>query len=58
MQAKEEFWWIYVINKKNHGLVTAPYLVTNLVKQEEVMFILQTFVKKLLNVCRSIIKGH
>ncbi|KAG8194780.1 hypothetical protein JTE90_017222 [Oedothorax gibbosus] len=35
-EAKEEFWWIYVINKKNHGLVTAPYLVTNLVKQEEV----------------------
>ncbi|GIX92489.1 translocation protein SEC63 homolog [Caerostris extrusa] len=33
---KEEFWWVYVCDRKRHALITAPYLVTNLVNKEEV----------------------
>lgn len=32
---KQEYWWTYVSDRKNKQLVTAPYLVTNLVRQEE-----------------------
>lgn len=33
---KQEFWWVYIMNKKNSALVTAPLLVTNLINNEEV----------------------
>lgn len=33
---KQEFWWVYVVNRKQLALVTAPLLVTNLVDTEEV----------------------
>ncbi|XP_042908617.1 translocation protein SEC63 homolog isoform X4 [Parasteatoda tepidariorum] len=33
---KQEFWWVYVSDKKKHSLITAPYLVTNLVSKEKI----------------------
>ncbi|CAL1289764.1 unnamed protein product [Larinioides sclopetarius] len=33
---KEEFWFVYLCDRKRHSLITAPYLVTNLVSKEEV----------------------
>merc|ERR1719510_2921454 len=33
---KQEFWWCYISDRKNHMLVTPPQHVTNLVEQEEV----------------------
>ncbi|KFM72645.1 Translocation protein SEC63-like protein, partial [Stegodyphus mimosarum] len=35
-EPKQEFWWIYVIDKKKHALITIPYFVTSLVNQEEI----------------------
>jgi translocation protein SEC63 len=32
---KQEYWWTYVCDKKTKSLVTAPYLITNLVTREE-----------------------
>ncbi|CAL8086529.1 unnamed protein product [Orchesella dallaii] len=34
-EVKQEYWWTYVSDRKNKQLVTAPYLVTNLVRVEE-----------------------
>lgn len=34
-EVKQEYWWTYVSDRKNKQLVTAPYLVTNLIRQEE-----------------------
>jgi len=33
---KQEYWWVYICDKKTHSLVTPPYHLTNLVDQEEV----------------------
>uniref|UniRef100_A0A1W7R9M8 Translocation protein SEC63 n=1 Tax=Hadrurus spadix TaxID=141984 RepID=A0A1W7R9M8_9SCOR len=33
---KQEYWWVYIADKKRHSLITAPYLMTNLVEKEEV----------------------
>ncbi|GFT64454.1 translocation protein SEC63 homolog [Nephila pilipes] len=33
---KDEYWWVYLCDRKRHSLITAPYLVTNLVNKEEV----------------------
>lgn len=33
---KQEFWWVYVVDRKRFALVTAPLLVTSLVETEEV----------------------
>ena len=33
---KQEFWWCYISDRKNHALVTPPSLLTNLVEREEV----------------------
>jgi len=33
---KQEFWWVYIVDRKKFALVTAPLLVTNLVDTEEV----------------------
>jgi translocation protein SEC63 len=33
---KQEFWWVYIVDRKRFALVTAPLLVTNLVDTEEV----------------------
>jgi translocation protein SEC63 len=33
---KQEFWWVYIADRKNHALITPPYHVTSLVQQEEV----------------------
>ena len=33
---KQEYWWIYIADKKRHALMTIPYLMTNLVDREEV----------------------
>ncbi|XP_037785424.1 translocation protein SEC63 homolog isoform X1 [Penaeus monodon] len=33
---KQEYWWTYVCDRKKHMLITAPYLITNLVDHEEV----------------------
>jgi len=33
---KQEYWWVYVCDKKNKGLVTAPFQVTDLVTEAEV----------------------
>ncbi|UYV67794.1 SEC63 [Cordylochernes scorpioides] len=35
---KQEYWWIYIADHKRKLLMTAPYLITNLVDQEEVHF--------------------
>jgi len=32
---KQEYWWTYVCDKKNKQLMTAPYLVTDLVTQQD-----------------------
>lgn len=32
---KQEFWWVYVVDRKRFALVTAPLLVTSLVDSEE-----------------------
>lgn len=33
---KQEFWWVYVVDRKRMSLVTAPLLVTSLVDTEEI----------------------
>ena len=33
---KQEYWWVYVCVRKNKGLVTAPFQVTDLVTEAEV----------------------
>ena len=33
---KQEYWWVYVCDRKNHKLITVPYHVTDLVTSEEV----------------------
>jgi translocation protein SEC63 len=33
---KQEFWWVYIVDRKRFALITAPLLVTNLVDTEEV----------------------
>lgn len=33
---KQEYWWIYVSDKKKHSLTTVPVLMTNLVEEEQV----------------------
>jgi translocation protein SEC63 len=33
---KQEYWWIYLSDRKRHALITVPYLMTNLVEKEEV----------------------
>jgi translocation protein SEC63-like protein len=33
---KQEYWWIYLVDRKKHVLMTAPVLMTNLVTQEEI----------------------
>merc|ERR1719319_1439648 len=32
---KQEFWWVYISDRKSHSLVTPPYHVTSLVNEEE-----------------------
>ncbi|XP_077496031.1 translocation protein Sec63 [Amblyomma americanum] len=34
---KQEFWWVYLVDKKQRSLSTVPFLVTNLVDTEEVV---------------------
>jgi translocation protein SEC63 len=34
---KQEYWWIYLSDRKRHALITIPYLMTNLVEKEEVV---------------------
>ena len=33
---KQEYWWVYIADRKNHALVTPPNTVTSLVDREEV----------------------
>merc|ERR1712141_773581 len=33
---KQEFWWCYISDRKNHALITPPIHVTGLVEREEV----------------------
>merc|ERR1712106_924335 len=33
---KQEFWWVYISDRKSHSLITPPYHLTNLVDCEEV----------------------
>lgn len=33
---KQEFWWLYMVDKKRARLITAPMLITNLIKHEVV----------------------
>lgn len=33
---KQEFWWCYIADKKNHQLITPPNHVTSLIDREEV----------------------
>jgi len=33
---KQEFWWVYISDRKTHSLITPPYHLTSLVNQEEV----------------------
>jgi len=33
---KQEYWWVYICDRKTHSLVTPPYHLTNLIDQEEV----------------------
>lgn len=32
---KQEYWWIYICDRKSRTLLTAPYHVTSLVDREE-----------------------
>lgn len=34
--SKHEYWWVYVCDRRNHGLVTAPLQVTDLRSQRQV----------------------
>jgi translocation protein SEC63 len=36
MQEKHEWWWLYVADKKNHLLITAPVQVCSLKHEESV----------------------
>jgi len=33
---KQEFWWVYISDRKTHSLITPPYHLTSLVSEEEV----------------------
>merc|ERR1712240_650019 len=33
---KQEYWWVYICDRKTHSLITPPYHPTNLVNNEEV----------------------
>lgn len=33
---KQEYWWVYICDRKTHSLITPPYHLTNLVDTEEV----------------------
>ena len=33
---KQEYWWVYMSDRKRHALISVPYLMTNLVDKEEV----------------------
>jgi len=33
---KQEYWWVYICDRKSHSLITPPYHLTNLVSAEEV----------------------
>ena len=33
---KQEFWWCYIADRKNHALITPPNHVTALIEREEV----------------------
>merc|ERR1719195_327392 len=33
---KQEFWWVYISDRKTHSLITPPYHLTSLVNEEEV----------------------
>lgn len=33
---KQEFWWVYIVDRKRFALITAPLLVTSLVDTEEI----------------------
>merc|ERR1719244_1344301 len=33
---KQEFWWVYISDRKSHSLITPPYHLTSLVMEEEV----------------------
>lgn len=33
---KQEFWWVYVVDRKRFSLITAPLLVTSLVESEDI----------------------
>ena len=33
---KQEFWWCYIADRKNHALITPPNHVTSLIDREEV----------------------
>jgi len=33
---KQEYWWVYISDRKSHSLITPPYHLTNLVNTEEV----------------------
>merc|ERR1719282_1597597 len=33
---KQEFWWVYISDRKSHSLITPPYHLTSLVSEEEV----------------------
>ena len=33
---KQEYWWVYIADRKNHALITPPQHCTSLVKREEI----------------------
>jgi len=33
---KQEYWWVYISDRKSHSLITPPYHLTSLVHEEEV----------------------
>jgi translocation protein SEC63 len=35
IQDKQEYWWVYISDRKSRTLLTTPYHVTALVEQEE-----------------------
>ncbi|CAG0891185.1 unnamed protein product [Darwinula stevensoni] len=35
-EEKQEFWWLYISDRKNRSLITSPYHVTTLMDQEEI----------------------
>merc|ERR1719457_292119 len=44
-QEKQEWWWVYMCDRKNHALLTAPIIIQNLREELEVEIICNLMIK-------------